>query len=150
MELFDHAGQSIVAMGLRCVPDGSEPYSINIGRILVYRTPQTPPEPPSDLQVLSENVIDSNNATLRLSWTASPSAVNTYAVFQRHSDGSETWLGGTPNTAYFVQSLTRDGSEATSTIEVETISPDFQYSTAATTTVTWDSIFADGFDTTGP
>jgi hypothetical protein len=69
---------------------------------------------------------------------------------QLHADGTETWLGGTPNTVYFVQQIARDGAEPTSTIEVKTVSPLFQDSEPATTTITWDHIFADGFDATEP
>jgi mannosyl-glycoprotein endo-beta-N-acetylglucosaminidase len=65
----------------------------------------------------------------------------------RNSDGQRGYLGGTPNTAYFVQQLVRDGNEASSLIEVEAVSPEFARSQAtATVTVTWDHIFADGFD----
>ena len=40
-----------------------------------------------------------------------------------------------------------EASEATSTIEVETISPTFERSSPATVTIAWeDSIFANGFD----
>ena len=72
-------------------------------------------------------------------------------TFQRHADDSETWLGGTPNSAYFVQQVVRDRNQATSTIEVETIGPLFERSAPATVTVVWeDHIFADGFDGAAP
>ena len=143
------AGRRVVAVGLRFFSTGgSSLYSIEIGRLGIYEAPLETPAPPSDVQVLQKVELDSGDATLRLAWTPSTSDVNSYAVFQHHADGSETWLGGTPNTAYFIGRLTRDGDEATSTVEVEAVSPEFVRSSAATVAVTWDHIFADGFDAT--
>lgn len=145
-DLTDYVGLSIAAIALRFVDDGSAgPYSMRIGRLAVAVGNPTP-EPPSDVVVLSASETSPDTATLRLAWTASPSPVNSYNVLHRHADGSFTWLGATPNTAYFVGHLTRDGNEAASTIEVEAVSPEFARSGAASTTVVWDSIFVDGFD----
>jgi mannosyl-glycoprotein endo-beta-N-acetylglucosaminidase len=139
-------GRSIVAVKLRFSPPASTAYSIEIGQLAIYTT-STPPDPPSGLHVVSFDPIDASHATVRLAWTPAPGEVNSYAVFQHHADDSETWLGGTPNTAYFVQQVVRDRGEATSMIKVETISPLFERSAPATVAVVWeDSIFADGFD----
>ena len=146
MPLTDHAGRSVVAIALRFVPDGSAAYSIKIGRLVVGRSPFVAPEPPGGVQILSVNEMDPAHATARIMWMPAPGDVSSYAVFQRHADGSETWLGGTPNTAYFVQKIVRDGDEATSTIEVETVDSLFAHSAPATATITWDRVFADGFD----
>lgn len=147
LPLDAYAGRTIDAIALRFVPDAAPAsYTIHVGRLGVYEAPLATPDAPSDVQVLSVNETSASTATLRLAWTGSPSPINSYAVLQHHDDGSETWLGGTPNTAYFVQNIVRDGNEATSTVEVEAVSPEFVRSTAATATVTWDSIFADGFD----
>ncbi|HKE47449.1 MAG TPA: hypothetical protein VKB52_05255, partial [Rhodanobacteraceae bacterium] len=122
-----------------------EPYSMRIGRLALTEGPTTP-EPPSDVEVLSRNEMTPDTATVRLAWTASPSPINSYNVLQRHPDDTFTWLGATPNTAYFVGNLVRDAGQSTSTIEVEAVSPEFVRSTVASATVTWDRIFADGFD----
>jgi endo-beta-N-acetylglucosaminidase D len=144
--------RTLAAIVLRIDPGAqAAPYSVRIGRIAVYDIPTlTPPEPPSGVTVVSENETNAGSATLRVAWAASPSEVTTYNVMQRHADDSVTYLGGTPNTAYFVGQLTRDGDEATSTIEIEAVSPEFVRSDAATATVTWDSIFIDGFDGAAP
>ena len=68
---------------------------------------------------VSQNEMSADTATARIAWTASPSPVTSYNVLQRHADGNVSWLGGTPNTAYFVGNLVRDVGESTSTIEVE-------------------------------
>jgi mannosyl-glycoprotein endo-beta-N-acetylglucosaminidase len=144
--LGSRPGRSVVAVKLRFSPPAATPYSMKIGRLSIYAT-STRPEPPSDLHVVSVDAIDASHATVRLAWTAAPGEVNSYGVFQRNADDSESWLGGTPNTAYFVQQVVHEASEATSTIEVETISPTFERSSPATVTIVWeDSIFANGFD----
>ena len=149
--LAPYSGRTLAAIALRIVPgDTSAPYSTRIGRLSVHETPLATPEPPPGLTVIAKSEMSPDTATLRLTWTASPSTVTTYNVLQRHADDSITYLGGTPNTAYFVPALTRDGNEATSTVEVEAVSPEFLRSTAASATVTWDSIFADGFDGAAP
>jgi mannosyl-glycoprotein endo-beta-N-acetylglucosaminidase len=144
--LGSRPGRSVVAIKLRFSPPAGTPYSMKIGRLGVYST-SAMPEPPGDLHIVSFDMIDTSHATLRLAWTPAAGDVNSYAVFQHHSDDSETWLGGTPNTAYFVQQVARVGDEPTSTVEVKTINSMLQRSTPATVTVVWEeSIFANGFD----
>ena len=146
LDLSQDAGRILGAIALRVLAGATpEPYSMRIGR-LALSVDKTPPQPPTDVAVLSQNEMSADTATARIAWTASPSPVNSYNVLQRHADGNVSWLGGTPNTAYFVGNLVRDAGESTSTIEVEAVSPEFVRSTAATATMTWDHIFADGFD----
>ncbi|MGA8276734.1 MAG: hypothetical protein WB784_00835 [Rhodanobacteraceae bacterium] len=146
-DLGAFAGRTIAIVALRVVPDAnSEPYAIRVGRLAVYESPLVTPAPPTHVAVISKNDIDADTATLRLQWVRSTDPVNSYAVLQHHADGSQSWLGGTANNAYFVADLTRDGNEATTTIDVEAVSPSFVRSAPASTIVTWNSIFVDGFD----
>jgi len=146
-DLSADAGRTLAAIALRVNPGAAaQSYAIHIGRLGVYEAPLATPQAPSDAQLVGKNETTPTTATLRLQWTASSDPVNSYSVLQRHADGSLAWLGGTPNTAYFVGALTRDGNEAASTIEIEAVSPAFVRSTAAIVLVPWDSIFADGFD----
>jgi mannosyl-glycoprotein endo-beta-N-acetylglucosaminidase len=55
-------------------------------------------------------------------------------VYRRNSDGTRTYLGATPNDAYFVPQLDRAGTESTTAIEVEAVSAEYGRSAAATTT----------------
>jgi mannosyl-glycoprotein endo-beta-N-acetylglucosaminidase len=141
-------GRTLAAISLRFVADGaSGPYQMRIGQIGVVPGTTVFPEPAQDLTVVAMHETAPDSATLRLIWTASPSPVAYYDVYHRHADDSLTWLGATPNTAYFVGHLVRDGNEPTSRIEVVPIGNDFQFvDNGAGTTVTWDHIFADGFD----
>jgi len=145
--LSAYAGRTLATISLRVNPAAAaQTYAMHIGRLGVYASPPPKPAPPGDVQLVGKNETTPDSATVRLQWSASPDTVNSYNVLQRHTDGSASWLGGTPNTAYFVGQLTRDGNEAASTIEIEAVSPTFMRSAAATVLVPWDSIFADGFE----
>ncbi len=142
------AGRTLAAISLRFVDTGTPmPYQMRIGQIAVTADVEFP-EPPKNVTVVEMHEIDAHAATVRLKWDASPSAIAYYDVEHYHPDGSlGTWLGATPNTAYFVGNLVRDGNEATSQIDVLAIGADFlMASPVASATVTWDHIFADGFD----
>jgi hypothetical protein len=147
------AGRTLVAISVRVVNNGAAaPYQMRFGQMGITSKTVVFPEPPQDVRVVETNFIDAQNATLRLTWQASPSPVAYYNIYHRHADDTVTWLGATPNTAYFVGKLVRDGNEATSQIDIVPIGADFAFNdTGASTTVVWeDTIFADGFDTTPP
>jgi len=144
------AGRTLVAISVRVINNGAAaPYRMRFGQMGLTSKAVVFPEPPSDVAVTEVHYIDAATATLRLTWQASPSSVAYYNIYHRHADDSVTWLGATPNTAYFVGSLVRDGSEPMSRIDIVPIGADFLFNdTGASTTVAWDRIFADGFDAT--
>ncbi|MEO7430848.1 MAG: hypothetical protein ABIR62_02240 [Dokdonella sp.] len=150
-DLAPYAGKSLAVVALRFVPDATaQTYTIHVGRIAVYEAPRVVPQPPSAVVVESMTETSPGIATVRLRWTHSPNPLNSYAVLQHHPDDSLTWLGGTPNNAYFVGRVVRDGNEAATRIDIETVSPGFVRSSAASTTIGWDSIFANGFESAAP
>ena len=136
--LSDSAGRVVAALSLHfesCEPVSD--YSISVGQIVVYDDPIGAVAPPSNLSVDSKIEIDANHATLRLSWTHSSDTIRYYNVYRRNPDGSLTYLGGTPNNAYFVAEVDRAGSETATTIEVEAVGPTFNQSTHATASFDW-------------
>ncbi|HEV8411495.1 MAG TPA: hypothetical protein VGQ30_13365, partial [Gemmatimonadaceae bacterium] len=142
------AGRTLAAISLRFVDPGTPtPYQMRVGQI-AFTGEVAFPEPPKNVTVIEMHEIDAHTATVRLTWEASPSAIAYYDVEHYHPDGSlATWLGATPNTAYFVGNLVRDGNEATSQIDVMALGADYMMlSPVASTTISWDHMFADGFD----
>jgi mannosyl-glycoprotein endo-beta-N-acetylglucosaminidase len=136
--LSSFAGRTIAVIALRF--DASDPvydYEIRVGQIAVY-DPIGPPAPPSGLVVQRMTRIDPNRATLRLGWEHSSDPIVSYNVFRRNPDGSSTYLGGTPNNAYFVAEIERVDSEGQTTIEVQAVGPTFAYSPSATTRFDWE------------
>lgn len=142
-----NAGRTLAAISLRFLDDGSAAaYRMRIGQIALVGESSFPAAP-SDLAVLAMTETAPDRATLRLAWEPSPDPVAYYNVYHHHADGTVTWLGATPNTVYFVGDLAREGNEPASQIDVAAVGPEFTYDlNAASTTVTWDRVFANGFD----
>src|SRR5262245_33030270 len=138
-DLSGFAGRTIAVIGLAF--DASTPgdYEVHLGQIAVYDSAAAP-EPPSALAVLRRTEIDPDRATLRLQWDHSPDRVAYYNVYRRNPDGGLTYLGGTPNNAYFVAEIQRIDSEAQTTLEVQAVGPNFIHSTSATTSFDWESL----------
>ncbi|MEV7021848.1 discoidin domain-containing protein [Kitasatospora sp. NPDC093558] len=138
LDLSPYAGRTIAQIGLRV--EGSDPaYDLRIGQLAVYDGSVESPAAPSGLTVLgASDVVAGVSQSLRLSWTAAPGGnVHHYEVYRRNTDGTRTFLGATPNDAYFVGKLDRAGSEGSTVLDVEAVSTTYGRSTAASTTVTW-------------
>ncbi|RKT19312.1 mannosyl-glycoprotein endo-beta-N-acetylglucosaminidase [Streptomyces sp. 1114.5] len=140
LDLSPYAGRTIAQIALRV--EGSDPaYDLRVGRIAVYDGAAETPAAPSGLTVLgASDVTAGSSQSLRLSWTAAPGGnVHHYEVYRRNADGSRTFLGATPNDAYFVGRLDRAGGEAATTLDVEAVSTTYGRSNAASTSVGWNS-----------
>jgi hypothetical protein len=112
-------------------------YTMRIGQLAVWNGAISTPVPPSAIVVDRVSAVDATTATARLKWTHSPSAIAHYNVYRRNADNSRTWLGATPNNAYFVPQVKRVAGETYVPIEIETVAPDYGVSIAATTNLFW-------------
>ncbi len=140
LDLSPYAGRTIAQIALRV--DGSDPsYDLRVGQVALYDGAVEKPAAPSGLTVLgASDVTPGSSQSLRLSWTAAPGGnVHHYEVYRRNADGSRTFLGATPNDAYFVGRLDRAGGEAATTLDVEAVSTTYGRSNAASTSVSWNS-----------
>jgi mannosyl-glycoprotein endo-beta-N-acetylglucosaminidase len=138
LDLSPYAGRTISQLALQV--DGTDPaYDLRVGQVAVHDGAMETPAAPSGLTVLGASDVTAGvSQSLRLSWTAAPGGnVHHYEVYRRNADGSRTFLGATPNDAYFVGKLDRAGTEATTTLDVEAVSTTYGRSTAASTTVSW-------------
>src|SRR5262249_53622319 len=138
-DLSGFAARNIAVIGLMFDRSSPGDYEIHVGQIAVYDS-DAAPEPPSAMAVLRRTEIDPDRATLRLQWEHSPDRVAYYNVYRRNPDGGLTYLGGTPNNAYFVAEIQRIDSEAETTLEVQAVGPNFVHSTSATTSFDWESL----------
>jgi hypothetical protein len=112
-------------------------YTALVGQISVLDGAPDPPSPPSGLFVDEFSQVNDTLGTIRLKWTHSADPAYAYYVYRVNPDSTRTFLGGSPNNAYFVPEIVRVGSEETTVIEVRAIGPDFSLSNADTTSVTW-------------
>ena len=138
IDLSSHAGDIVSVIALRFDAEQAQTdYEMKIGRLGIMQGNPETPAPPSGLIVDAFQQIDDNNGTIRLKWNHSPDSVYTYFVFRQNADSTRTFLGGTPNNAYFVPSVIREGEETSTIIEVVAVSPEFIYSTADTVSIDW-------------
>jgi mannosyl-glycoprotein endo-beta-N-acetylglucosaminidase len=137
--LSAHSGKTIAVISLQVQSDMAEnDYTVRIGQLAVLDGSAGPPSPPSGLTVDQFRLIDSFRGTLRLNWNHSPDPVYAYYVYHLHADSSRTFLGGTPNNAYFVSQIDRLGDEQRAVIQVEAVGQDFSRSVADTVSIAWD------------
>jgi len=114
-------------------------YTALIGRIGVVRGAVDIPSAPSGVYAEQFYQVNDTTGTIRLRWEHSPSEVYTYNVYRLNSDDSRTLLWSTPNNACFVPRITRPLSEDQTVILVEAVSPEFGFSTSASTTIDWET-----------
>jgi endo-beta-N-acetylglucosaminidase D len=115
------------------VPSGA--VDVNIGRIAVHESAPQPILPPNNVQVEQVGQVNDTTASVRLTWTKAPLKPREYRVFQRHANGTRTYLGGTPNDAYFVPAVAKRAGESV-TIEIVSISDSFLTSAPVAVIVT--------------
>ncbi|NUR91054.1 MAG: glycoside hydrolase, partial [Nonomuraea sp.] len=135
LDLSAYAGRTIAQLGLQAAGD-RDGYDLRVGQLAVYDGAVDVPAAPTGVTVLGSTDVSAGRKSLRLSWTGSGQPHH-YDVYRRNPDGTRTYLGGTPNDAYFVPQLDRVGTETSTTIDVEAVSAEYGRSPAASTTVTW-------------
>ncbi|MGK4579437.1 endo-beta-N-acetylglucosaminidase [Kitasatospora sp. HPMI-4] len=139
LDLSGYKGRTIAQIGLRvAAPSPVASYDVRIGQLAVYDGPVSATAAPTALTVLGATDVSATRKSLRLSWSAPKAgAVHHYEVYRCDPDGSRTFLGGTPDDAYFVPRLDRFGTESTTTIEVQAVSTTYGRSTVATARISW-------------
>ncbi len=114
-------------------------YAAYIGRLGIVRGSVDIPDGVTSLYVDEFNQVNDTLGTIRLQWDHSASEIYTYNVYRENSDDSRTFLWATPNNACFVPEVTRPLAETETTILVEAVSPEFGFSSTASTTITWET-----------
>ncbi|MFI6504294.1 discoidin domain-containing protein [Nonomuraea typhae] len=135
IDLPAHAGKTIAQLALRAEGTAG-PYDVRVGQLALYDGAVDVPAAPSGVSVLGTTDVSATRKSLRLAWTGSGQPHH-YDVYRRNPDGTRTYLGATPNDAYFVPQLDRAGGETTTTIDVEAVGAEYGRSAPATTTVSW-------------
>lgn len=138
LDLSAYSGKTIAILSLQFHADEAvSDYSIKIGRLGVFDGSPDTIAPPTNIIGDTIQLIDAQTGTLRLYWDHSPDDIRAYNVYLRHSDTTRIFLGGTPNNAYFIQEISRTGSEDSVVIEVEAVGPGFTHSSASSAEFSW-------------
>ncbi|GLZ33691.1 hypothetical protein Lesp02_58790 [Lentzea sp. NBRC 105346] len=120
--LTGHAGKELTEIGLRVLPSG--PFTVYVGRLGVHDSAPQPVQSPSNVKIEQVSQTNATTAAVRLTWTHAATPPRQYRVYRRNSDGTRTFLGGTPNDAYFVPAVAKAAGE-TVTLEVLSVSEAF-------------------------
>ncbi|MBT8391607.1 MAG: T9SS type A sorting domain-containing protein [Ignavibacteria bacterium] len=137
-DLSGYIGEKISIIALFFEGGFGTSYEIKIGRISIYEGEIDTPNPPTNLFV--ENKVDEiDYVTLRLRWDHSTDEAYYYNVYRRNPDNSLTYLGGSPNNAYFVPSVKYEQGDSAVAILVQTVGIEFGHSDFAETFFEWFS-----------
>ena len=115
-DLSAYAGKTLYAIGLK-VEGEADDYALNLGRISIIDKNRNGSNGPSDLRVEAIAYTDPYSAEARVRWSKVTGA-SSYEIYKVHADGTKTFIMETPNTAYYIPTLTRDEDETDVTIEV--------------------------------
>ncbi|GAA4090416.1 endo-beta-N-acetylglucosaminidase [Nonomuraea soli] len=132
IDLAPHAGKTVAQLGLQTTGT----VDLRVGQLALYDGTVDVPAAPTALTVLGSTDVSATSKSLRMGWSAGGAARH-HELYRRNPDGTRTFLGATPNDAFFVPRLDRVGTETSTVIEVEAVSAEFGRSSAATATVTW-------------
>lgn len=130
-------GRTIAAVGVRVSSADRGAYAVNIGELaLLGGGRDTRPQVPSGFTVDAAHIAG-DSAEVFLSWQLQQQGVWYYDVFRERPDGHREAVGRVYDEVYYVKSLTRSGSEPTTTLQLVAVSPDGTRSTPATTEMRW-------------
>ena len=134
------SGRTVSSIALRFQSSTSVPgYTAHIGMLGVTDGPPDPPAAPTGLYVEQFCQVNDTLGTVRLRWAHSTDPVYAYYACRVNGDLTRTFLGGTPNNAYFVPEVVRENYEDTTVIEVKALGPDFSLSVPDSTMIVWET-----------
>ena len=140
LDLRPFRGRTLRIISLRFASENpGQDYTVHVGQIALFNGMPRRSAPPSGLTIEKQWSVTPDRISLRLRWKPANGPVCAYNIYRRNPDSRGAWLGGTPNTAYFVAALDRNGSEAATMIEVEAVSTSGEHSKPAMLQVAWQN-----------
>ncbi len=123
-KLKKYKGENLTSLGLGFDANKStEDYQINIGEIKVYNKKEAKhaPEKPTKMLVDQTEFTEGLYADVRLSWEEAEGA-SYYEIYREDANGTQTFIGATPNHVYAINDMRRDGKESISKLNVIAVS----------------------------
>ncbi|NBD22993.1 endo-beta-N-acetylglucosaminidase [Paenibacillus sp. T1] len=139
MSLGQYAGKRIAAIGLSFASDTAiSGYAVNIGQLSVSDEAGQPSQVRQPSAPAMENEFTGGIAAdARLTWTKTDPAAALYEIYRLKPDGTREFLGATPNDAYYVSEIKRNGKEMQTTLQIVGVDRDFRQGAPATVTLNW-------------
>ncbi|MDY4220306.1 MAG: discoidin domain-containing protein, partial [Candidatus Faecousia sp.] len=131
------AGKTLYAIGLKV--ESSEDvadYQVNLGRLTVTEKDRAALTGPASVTLDEILYTDAFTAEARVYWKAVTGA-SSYEIYKVNGDGSKSLIMETPNTAYYIPTLTRAESETDVTLEVVPVNRNGVRGTGTQLTVDW-------------
>ncbi|MFM9369428.1 endo-beta-N-acetylglucosaminidase [Streptomyces sp. Da 82-17] len=132
-------GRTIAAIGVRVTQAKAGEYALNIGELALLGADSARPDTPSGFTVDATHVAaDGRSAEVFLSWRMREQGVWYYDVHRELPDRRRESVGRIYDEVYYVKSLTRAGTERTTSLQLVAVAPDGARSTPATAEVRWN------------
>jgi endo-beta-N-acetylglucosaminidase D len=123
-DLPAYAGKKIAVISFRfSAPQPIPDYQIRIGRLAIVDGEEAAPAAPGHPVLLRQDSVDSETLSVRMKWDPSADPVYGYHVYQRNEDGSQAFLGFTPNSYFFAPAVRKPKGESILRLAVEAIGP---------------------------
>ncbi len=135
--LGSYAGKTLCVVGLQFASSSTiNNYQMNVGEIALTDGNATQPSPVSNLRL--STYTDCDNAELQVLYdTSTSNDIWYYDIYRFKPNGSIQWLGRTPNTAYYVKTISRIDNEANTQIEVIAVNKSGLSSAPLTQSFSW-------------
>ncbi|ASK64335.1 endo-beta-N-acetylglucosaminidase [Virgibacillus phasianinus] len=117
-----------------------EDYQMNIGEIKVTskHSDKKVPDAPTNPTWLETAYEGGLYADLSVKWDpVDDTNIQHYELYRKHANGEREFIGATPNNAYHIEDLRRDGKETSTTLEIVAVSKDYVKSEAVEVTFEW-------------
>ncbi|WP_121613445.1 endo-beta-N-acetylglucosaminidase [Mesobacillus foraminis] len=139
-KLKKYSDKKIAAISLWVESDKEvKDFTTSIGEIKIYnkQAENNSIHSPNDGKV---NKIEFNKgiyADIPLSWKPSDSDVSHYEIYRKLPNNEKEFVGATPNQAYYISNLKRNGKESSTTLEIVAVSKEFKRSKPEEITFEW-------------
>lgn len=140
LKLHKHEGKRIAAVSLyiesaKTISD----YTTNIGELKIYNKHENKVKAQSikDMTWLEQNFKDGIYANLGFTWEKVNEEIRHYEIYRVMADGSRQWLAATPNNAYYLSNLKRNGNEPQTSLELIAVNEHNQRSKALPFSFEW-------------
>ncbi|GMQ56150.1 discoidin domain-containing protein [Vallitalea sediminicola] len=138
ISLNGYVGKTIEKLSLNFDSDTTiTDYIINVGQIAIRNADSSVLQPVSGLMIMDNDIIEGLYSDARLKWNKLNGDVEVYEVYRVKSDGTKEFIGATPNNAYYVSKMRRDGYEAETTLEVIALDKNYNHGQVANVSFEW-------------
>ncbi|GKX32093.1 endo-beta-N-acetylglucosaminidase [Vallitalea longa] len=138
VSLDQYMGRNIGQISLDFDSDVEIPdYEINIGQIAIRNIDSELPQQVSNLSIIDQDIREGLYADARLTWDKLDGDIEVYEIYRVKSDGTKEFIGATPNNAYYVSEMRRDGYETETTLEVVALDDNYNHGQGTSVSFEW-------------